>query len=186
MTSRVAESATRLVLFCALARRPPESARPQQRGTLRAGLSAPSARDPRVAWGDRLASENTMYEHLSAFQASVHHWVGLSADFFLYEHWDGPWFEKDGWEKLTKGTRIFLCMAGALLLIYEVRARRLREKIKERTRKRIAYLLTGLAFFVYFDFFNPNVRYEEYYHRHEFYHYYLGSKYSQELGYVKL
>ncbi|HEY3497388.1 MAG TPA: hypothetical protein VGK73_21980 [Polyangiaceae bacterium] len=127
-----------------------------------------------------------MYEHISALQASVHHWVGLASDFFLYEHWDGPWFEKDSWEKLTKGTRIFLCMAGALLLIYEVRARRLREKIKERTRKRIAYVLTGLAFFVYFDFFNPNVRYEEYYHRHEFYHYYLGSKYSQELGYLRL
>jgi hypothetical protein len=127
-----------------------------------------------------------MYEHISALQASIHHWVGLSSDFFLYEHWQGPWFEKDQWEKLTKGTRIFLCMATALLLIYEVRARRLREKIKERTRRRVAWLLTGAAFFVYFDFFNPNVRYEEYYHRHEFYHYYLGSKYSEELGYIRL
>jgi hypothetical protein len=127
-----------------------------------------------------------MYEHISALQASVHHWVALSSDFFLYEHWDGPWFEKETWEKLTKGTRIFLTMAGALLLVYEVRARRLREKIKERTRRRIAYAMTGAALLVYFDFFNPNVRYEEYYHRHEFYHYYLGSKYSKELGYLRL
>ena len=46
--------------------------------------------------------------------------------------------------------------------------------------------MTALAFVVYFDFFNPNIRYSEYYHRHEFYHYYLGSKYSKEVGYDRL
>jgi hypothetical protein len=44
-----------------------------------------------------------------------------------------------------------------------------------RTRKRFAIVLTALAFLTYFDFFNPNVRYVHSYHRHEFYHYYLGS-----------
>ena len=112
--------------------------------------------------------------------------AALASDFFLFERWEGPWFEKDNWEKLTKGTRIFLTMAGALFLIYEVRARRLRERLRLRTRKTIAYAMTALAFFVYFDFFNPNVRYEEYYHRHELYHYYLGSKFSKELGYLRL
>lgn len=126
-----------------------------------------------------------MTEHITALHASVNHVLGL-ADFFLFERWEGPWFEKDTWEKLMKGTRITLTMLGALLLIYEVRARRLREKIPERFRRRIAYVMTALAFLVYFDFFNPNVRYDQYYHRHEFYHYYLGSKYSKELGYLRL
>jgi hypothetical protein len=135
-----------------------------------------------------------MTEHITALASSVSHLAGssfshlaaLASDFFLYEHWEGPWFEKDNWEKLTKGTRIFLTMAGALFLIYEVRARRLRERLRLRTRKTIAYVMTALAFLVYFDFFNPNVRYEEYYHRHELYHYYLGSKFSKELGYLRL
>src|SRR5262249_53142039 len=35
-------------------------------------------------------------------------------------------------------------------------------------------------------FFNPNTRYPEYYHRHEFFHYYLGSKYFTEIGYTRL
>jgi hypothetical protein len=38
----------------------------------------------------------------------------------------------------------------------------------------------------YFDFFVPNTRYDDYYHRHEFYHYYLGSKYFNEIGYDRL
>src|SRR6185436_6125146 len=46
--------------------------------------------------------------------------------------------------------------------------------------------LTLIGFFTYFDFGNPNVRYPNYYHRHEFYHYYLGSKYSDAVGYTRL
>jgi hypothetical protein len=127
-----------------------------------------------------------MLQHLLALSSAFTHWLALSADFFLYEPWQGPWFAKENWEKFTKFVRLTLTFGGALLLIYEIRARRLRERIPERFRKKIAYVMTGMAFLVYFDFFNPNVRYEEYYHRHEFYHYYLGSKYSKEVGYVRL
>ena len=127
-----------------------------------------------------------MLQHLLALSSAFTHWLALSSDFFLYEAWQGPWFEKENWEKFTKFVRLTLTFGGALLLIYEIRARRLRERIPERFRRRIAYVMTGMAFLVYFDFFNPNVRYEEYYHRHEFYHYYLGSKYSKEVGYVRL
>ncbi len=105
-----------------------------------------------------------------------------ASDFF----WNHPIFAKDQWEVITRFVRMVLALGGAGLLIYEVRARRLRQPIPERTRRRAAILLTGLAFLTYFDFFNPNVRYSEYYHRHEFYHYYLGSKYNDELGYTRL
>src|SRR5215510_1954819 len=105
-----------------------------------------------------------------------------SFDFF----WDNPIFANETWTRLMNGLRIGLTLGGALLLIYEVRARRLGEKITERTRKRVAIVLSVLAFGAYFDFFNPNVRYPDYYHRHEFYHYYLGSKYSHAVGYTRL
>lgn len=126
-----------------------------------------------------------MIEHLMALAAASLHSL-LGSDSFLYERWEGPWFEKETWERVMKGLRVFLTMSGALFLIYEIRARRLREKLSLRFRRRVAYVMTGLAFLVYFDFFNPNVRYDQYYHRHEFYHYYLGSKYSSELGYLRL
>jgi len=100
--------------------------------------------------------------------------------------WSNPLFEKEKWEVFTKVLRIGLAMSGALLLLYEIRARRMAVRIPERTRRRVAWFLTILAFFTFFDFFNPNTRYSEYYHRHEFYHYYLGSKYFKEVGYTRL
>lgn len=108
--------------------------------------------------------------------------VIAAADFF----WQNPIFANDTWSRLMNGLRIGLTLGGALLLIYEVRARKLREPVPLRTRKRVAVILSALAFFAYFDFFNPNVRYPEYYHRHEFFHYYLGSKYFDELGYSRI
>jgi hypothetical protein len=104
----------------------------------------------------------------------------------LFEPWESPLFKKDVWEPLMKGLRITLTLGGAFLLLYEMRARRMGEYIPEKTKRTVAYLMTFLGFCVYFDFGNPNVRYEEYYHRHEFYHYYLGSKYFKEVGYKRL
>ena len=40
-----------------------------------------------------------------------------------------------------------------------------------------------LAVGTYYNFGNPHVRYSNYYHRHEFFHYYVGSKYFDVLGY---
>jgi hypothetical protein len=105
-----------------------------------------------------------------------------SGDFF----WTADLFKKDKWEPLMKGTRVALTVGGALLLIYEMRAKRMGEYIAERHKRWVAYVLTVLAFGVYFDFGNPNTRYSEYYHRHEFYHYYLGSKFFKEVGYKDL
>jgi hypothetical protein len=132
-----------------------------------------------------------MIEHFTALAVSTSSWLSSASDFFLYDPWEWKWldkniFDKDSWDWFTDAVRLTLTMAGALFLIYEIRARRLREKIPLRWKKRVAYVMTGIAFLVYFDFFNPNVRYVEYYHRHEFYHYYLGSKFSKEVGYVRL
>jgi len=95
-------------------------------------------------------------------------------------------FDRETWAPLTKVLRQLLCVIAAMALIYEVRARRLGAPISERTRSRVAWTLTVLSLGVYFEFFNPRVHQPNYYHRHEVYHYYLGSKYFDELGYKRL
>ncbi|MCH2111009.1 MAG: hypothetical protein MK135_16950 [Polyangiaceae bacterium] len=97
-----------------------------------------------------------------------------------------PIFIKKNWVNLAFGIRVGLCLVGAALLILEVRMRRLGMPVAERWKRRIAIGMSLLAFGIYFDFSNPKARYGEYYHRHEFYHYYLGAKYNEELGYTRL
>jgi hypothetical protein len=104
----------------------------------------------------------------------------------LADLWSSSVFQRETWAPLMKGLRLLLAAIGALALIYEVRARRLGAPTSERTRQRFAWALTVLAFGVYFEFFNPNVHNPGYYHRHEIYHYYVGSKYFDELGYKRL
>lgn len=105
------------------------------------------------------------------------------ADFF----WSNPIFERNTWEGVTRFVRIALALVGALLLLYEIRARRMGVRLpSERVRRRWGLLLSVLAFGVFFEFGNPNTRYSEFYHRHEFYHYYLGAKYFEEIGYKRL
>lgn len=93
---------------------------------------------------------------------------------------------EQSWSQLMNFVRIALTFLGAIFVLYEVRAIRMRERMNLPVRKTIAVVMTVIAFFAYFDFFNPNVRYRDYIHRHEFFHYYLGSKYSEELGYTRL
>ena len=101
--------------------------------------------------------------------------------------WDS-WsvFDTESWKSVMNFLRIFLTLGGGFLLLYEFRARRMGQPIPARTQRTVALTFTVLAFLAYYDFFNPKVRYPEYYHRHEFFHYYLGSKYSDGVGYTRL
>ncbi|HVU01916.1 MAG TPA: hypothetical protein VHE30_09200 [Polyangiaceae bacterium] len=110
---------------------------------------------------------------------------------FLFHTWSFHFMGKDVlshdvWEFSMKMFKIGFALVCAGLLLIEARAKRLGEKLPERTTRRILIAVTIVGFLSYFDFFNPNVRYPDYYHRHEFYHYYLGSKYSHALGYTRL
>ncbi len=121
------------------------------------------------------------------FLASSAHSLASSAASLLADSiYSSRFFDKDVWVNVMFGVRVALCLGSALFLIGEVRAWRMNVHLRERTKKRIALLLAVLAFGTYFDFGNEKVRYKEYYHRHEFYHYYLGAKYSKELGYTRL
>ena len=75
-----------------------------------------------------------MIENFTALAVSATSWLSAADDFFLYEPWKGSWFEKDSWDWFTLVVRLSLTMIGAFLLIYEIRARRLREKISTRRR----------------------------------------------------
>src|SRR5690349_1322302 len=102
--------------------------------------------------------------------------------------WDLALFrnDNDSWMKLMNGLRILLTLGGALLLVYEARSIALGKGVSERTKKRIAVAMSALSIGAYLYFFNPNVRYPEYFNRHEIFHHYLGAKYSNELGYTRL
>jgi len=117
---------------------------------------------------------------------SAHTLASSAAALLASSIYDWRLFDKEIWVNIMFGVRVALCLGSALFLLGEVRAWRMNVRYRERTKKRIALVLALLAFGTYFDFGNEKVRYKEYYHRHEFYHYYLGSKYSKELGYTRL
>jgi hypothetical protein len=104
----------------------------------------------------------------------------------LFGVWPGEFFKHDPFNNFTIFLSIGIALVTAGLLMLEPRLRRLGHPVPERTARRIGIFLTVVSFLLYFDFFNPNTRYPQYYHRHELYHYYLGSKYFREIGYDRL
>lgn len=107
-------------------------------------------------------------------------------DALLFKQWPGAVFQRDTFQAFTVALSIGIALVSAGLLMLEQRAKRLGYPVPERVVKRIGIALTVVSFLLYFDFFNPNTRYSNYYHRHELYHYYLGSKYFTEIGYDRL
>jgi hypothetical protein len=110
---------------------------------------------------------------------------------FLFHTWSFQFlgrdiFAHDNWEQIMYFSRIVVALTVAGLLMIEARAKKFGERLSVKTTRRITIGVGVLGFIMYFDGFNPNVRYPDYYHRHEFYHYYLGSKYSHALGYTRL
>jgi hypothetical protein len=109
-------------------------------------------------------------------------WLGR----VLFQNWPGAFFQRGTWEDFMYGFWVFLALFAAFLLLAEMVARRAGYPPSQRVVKRVAIALMITGFLSYFSFFNPSIRHAGYYHRHEFFHYYLGSKYSQELGYTRL
>src|SRR5262245_13220185 len=107
-------------------------------------------------------------------------------DNFLFGSWPGSWLGRNVFSAFTTSLSIGMSLTASGLFMLAERARRLGRPVPERWERGVCVALTVLSFFVYYDFFNPNTRYQNYYHRHEFYHYYLGSKYFDEIGYHRL
>jgi hypothetical protein len=111
-------------------------------------------------------------------------WRFLGRVFFVV--WPGDAFQRSTWEELMHGFWISLALLATTLLLGEMITRRAGYPPSKRAVKWVSIAFTVTGFLAYFSFFNPSVRYIDFYHRHEFFHYYLGSKYSQELGYGRL
>ncbi|HEU4534145.1 MAG TPA: hypothetical protein VFS00_08505 [Polyangiaceae bacterium] len=82
---------------------------------------------------------------------------------------------KIGWWKL------FLSLAALMALFYEASREAEGDPVPRRTKRRAAGVFMFAASVCYFQFFQ--IGYPEFYHRWEFFHYYMGSKYFPELGY---
>jgi hypothetical protein len=106
---------------------------------------------------------------------------------FLFTSWSGKMFESDNFRnQFLTPIAIGLALTTAALFMLERRARLLGQPFTKKAVKWACIAITVLGFFTYFDFLNPNVRYNNYYHRHEFFHYYMGSKYFGQIGYARL
>ncbi len=112
--------------------------------------------------------------------------LGSFFDGILFGRWKGRAFERNTFRAFTDVMAIGISLTAAGLWLLERRARQVGTPVPERTARRVGITLTVVSFLLYFDFFNPNTRYPNYYHRHELYHYYLGSKYFNEIGYQRL
>src|SRR5689334_11082252 len=80
--------------------------------------------------------------------------------------------------------KAMIALGAAAGSVYEAQLIAQKKKLRVVWTKGIAFALSILAVGAYFRF--GDFGYEEYYHRHEFFHYYLGSKYDRELGYERL
>src|SRR5262245_24160744 len=89
------------------------------------------------------------------------------------------------WNAGMQSLRVALCI-GAALAIVPAALLIPRRGVGNVVSGILACCFAVVVFFSYFDFFNPNVRYAKYYHRHEFFHTFLPAKYSSELGYDRL
>jgi hypothetical protein len=121
--------------------------------------------------------------------ASVPDWIWAPWRFLggvLFENWEGSAVQRATWEELMYGAWIALALTAAAVLVLDLVTRRAGYPASRRVLAWTAGGFSLLGFLAYFSFFNPTVRYVDYYHRHEFFHYYLGSKYSAELGYTRL
>jgi hypothetical protein len=87
-------------------------------------------------------------------------------------------------EKALSWIKCGLALAAAWLSIVETRCRVAQKPMRACWSRGIALALACLSLGAYFRF--GDYGYFDFYHRHEFFHYYLGPKYSRELGYERI
>jgi hypothetical protein len=87
-------------------------------------------------------------------------------------------------EQWLSWVKAMIALAAAGLSVYEAVLLQQKKPLRGVWSKGIALALAVLAVGAYFRF--GDFGYSNFYHRHEFFHYYLGSKYDRELGYERL
>ena len=87
-------------------------------------------------------------------------------------------------EKSLSWIKGAIALSAAWLSVHEGRQLVAKQRVPSKWVKAIAITLAILGIGAYFRF--GDLGYSNYYHRWEFFHYYLGSKYDRELGYERL
>jgi hypothetical protein len=80
--------------------------------------------------------------------------------------------------------KAMLALAAAALSVHEARWIGKRQPMRKCWSKGVGLALAVMSLSAYFSF--GDIGFSDFYHRHEFFHYYLGSKYPRELGYKRL
>ena len=93
-------------------------------------------------------------------------------------------FEHPGDDDNLARIKLGLGFAALIALLYEAHRESEGTPIPLRWKKAVAGALAVLGVLSYFQFLD--IGYPGFYHRHELFHYYLGSKYSAEHQYVGL
>jgi hypothetical protein len=87
-------------------------------------------------------------------------------------------------ERSVQGVNAAVALAAAGLSLYELILIKRKQPLRRHWVKGVAAALAVMAVGAYFRF--GDLGYSEFYHRWEFYHYYMGSKYNREIGYERL
>jgi hypothetical protein len=87
-------------------------------------------------------------------------------------------------EPILSRIKAVVALTAALLSVIEALRRREKKPFFSHHTKGIAALLAVVSIGCYYRF--GDIGYENFYHRWEFYHYYLGAKYDREVGYDRL
>jgi hypothetical protein len=87
-------------------------------------------------------------------------------------------------EKQLSWVKAFIALTAAALSLYAMGRAAEKKPVPLHWMKGVAFALAILSVGAYFRF--GDFGYSNFYHRWEFYHYYLGSKYDRELGYERL
>jgi hypothetical protein len=94
-------------------------------------------------------------------------------------------FDKPGYEERYLAIwKLIFALLGIGALIYEAARESEGNPISLHWKKLAGGVFAVLGIIAYFQFFQ--IGYKEFYHRHEFFHYYLGAKYFKNIGFEKL
>ncbi|MFO0658781.1 MAG: hypothetical protein U0165_02960 [Polyangiaceae bacterium] len=104
----------------------------------------------------------------------------LNAPIKLEEMFDKPGFE----DRYLAIWKLLFALLGIGALLYEAARETEGNPVPKQMKKLAGGLFAVMGIIAYFQFFQ--IGYREFYHRHEFFHYYLGAKYFKNIGYEKL
>lgn len=105
------------------------------------------------------------------------HYLLAAANLSIADLFDRPGYDENHLAQL----KLFFALFTLVILYYEASREMEGNPVPLRWKKIVAGILGVAGVVAYFQFFQ--IGYKEFYHRWEFFHYYVGSKYYKEIGF---